>query len=164
MSYEPIPTPCCNVAYDQDGSDDCTIVAYNAGNSVCANNLISDDGTATTQCSTDIDIENKVGAPETEIPAGIFIPQHMLPWGGISTNKITAKRKQRVQERAKRRELKEASNPKYKSRGDIWKKMVADSKLQQLVNASMMFNTRRLVHLVKYALSDLGASSHFLIK
>ena len=28
----------------------------------------------------------------------------------------------------------------------------------------MVFNTRRLVHLVKYALSDSGASSHFLIK
>ena len=42
--------------------------------------------------------------------------------------------------------------------------MVTDSKLQQSANASMMFNTRRLVHLVKYALSDSGASSHFLIK
>ena len=42
--------------------------------------------------------------------------------------------------------------------------MVADSKLQQSANASMLFNTRQLLHLVKYALSDSGASSHFLIK
>ena len=64
----------------------------------------------------------------------------------------------------KRRELKEASNPRYKTRGDIWEKMVADGKLQQSANAAMIFNTKRLVHLVKYALSDSGASSHFLIK
>ena len=91
MSYEPIPTPCCNVAYDQDGSDNCTIVVSNAGHSFCASNLISDEGTATTECSTDTKIENEVGAAEAEIPAGIFIPQHVLPWGGISTNKIAAK-------------------------------------------------------------------------
>ena len=59
---------------------------------------------------------------------------------------------------------KRESNPRYKTGDDIWKKMVADGKLQQSANASMMFNTRRLVHLVKYALSDLGAFSHFLIK
>ena len=154
MSYEPTPTPFCNVAYDQDGSDDCTIVTSNAGHSVCASNLISDEGFATTQCSTHIEIESEVGAAKAEIPAGIFIPQHMLPWGGISTNKIAAKWKRRVKERAKQRELKEASNPKYKSRGDIWKKMVTDNKLKQSANTSMMYNTRRLVHLVKYALSD----------
>ena len=125
MSYEPIPTPCCNVAYDKDGSNNCTIVASNAGHSVCTSNLTSDKETATTQCSTDIEIENEAGAAEAEIPAGIFLPQHVLPWGGLSTNKIAAKWKQRVKERAKRRELKEASNPKYKSRGDIWKKMAA---------------------------------------
>ncbi len=79
MSYEPIPTPFCNVAYDHDGSDNCTISASNAGHSVCASNLTSDKGTATTHCSTDIEIENKVGAVEIEIPAGIFIPQHVLP-------------------------------------------------------------------------------------
>ena len=69
-----------------------------------------------------------------------------------------------MKERVKRRELKEASSPRYKTRGDIWKKMVADGKLQQSANPAMMFNTRQLVHLVKYALSDSGASSHFLIK
>jgi hypothetical protein len=36
--------------------------------------------------------------------------------------------------------------------------------MQQSANASLMFDTKRLVHLVKYALSDSGASSHFLIK
>ena len=91
MSYEPIPTPFCNVAYDQDGSDACTFVASNAGHSVCASNLTSDEGTATTHCSTDIAIENEVGVAEAEIPAGIFIPQHVLPCGGITTNKIAAK-------------------------------------------------------------------------
>ena len=164
MLNEPIRTPYVNVAYNQDGSDECTIVASNAGCSECTSNLTFDKGTATPQFSTDAENEYEVDDAEIEIPAGIFIPQHTLPWGGVSTNKIAAKWKRRVKERAKRRELNEASNPGYKSRDDIWKKMVADSKLQQSANASMMFNTRRLVHLVKYALSDLGASSHFLIK
>ena len=42
--------------------------------------------------------------------------------------------------------------------------MVADGKFQQLVNAAMVFNIKQLVHLVKYALSDSGTSSHFLTK
>ena len=42
--------------------------------------------------------------------------------------------------------------------------MSADGKLQQSANASMVFNAEQLVHLVKYALSDSGASSHFLMK
>ena len=117
MLNEPIPTTCCNVAYDQDDSDGCTIVASNDGHSECAINLIPDEGTATAHFSTDVKDENEVNNAETEIPAGIFIPQHVLPWGGISNNKIAAKWKQRVKERAKRRELKEASNPRYKSRG-----------------------------------------------
>ena len=50
------------------------------------------------------------------------------------------------------------------SRGEIWKKMVVDGKLQQSANAETMFNTKQRVHLVKCALSDSGASSHFLKK
>ena len=143
----------------------CTIVVYNAGHSECGSNLVSDEGTATTQFSTDVENKNDVDDAKTKIPAGTFIPQHALPWGGKPTNKIAAKWKHRMKERAKRRELGEANNPRYKTRGNIWKKMVAGGKLQQSANASMMFNTRRrLVHLVKYALSDLGASSHFLTK
>ena len=42
--------------------------------------------------------------------------------------------------------------------------MIADGKLQYLANAVSMFNTKRLVRLIKYALSDSGASSHFLNK
>ena len=101
MSYEPIPTPCCNVAYDQDGSNECTIVASNAGHSECVSNLISDEGTATTHFITDVKDKNEVNDAETKISARIFIPQHVLPWGGISNNKIAGKWKQRVKERAK---------------------------------------------------------------
>ena len=98
MLYEPIPTPCCNVAYDQDGSGNCTILTSNAGHSECASNLTSNKGTATTHCSTDIENENEneVVDSETEIPAGICIPQYVLPWGGTSINKIAAKWRQRV--------------------------------------------------------------------
>ena len=42
--------------------------------------------------------------------------------------------------------------------------MVANGKLQQLTNVTTLFNTKQLVRLVKYTLSDSGASSQFLIK
>ena len=164
MLHEPIPTPYFNVACDHDCSDECTIVTSNAGRSECANNLISDDGTVSTQLSTDLKSKSNDKNTRTEVPMGIYIPQHAFPWGGKSTNKFVAKRKQRIKERVKRRELKGASNSQFETRGEIWKKMVADGKLQQLANTTTMFNTQRLVHLVKYALSDSDASSHFVIK
>lgn len=47
----------------------------------------------------------------TTVPMGIFITQYALPWGVKSLNKIEAKWKQRIKERVKQREWKEASNP-----------------------------------------------------
>jgi len=47
----------------------------------------------------------------TTVPTDIFITQYALPWGVKSLNKIEAKWKQRIKERVKRREWKEASNP-----------------------------------------------------
>ena len=103
MLNEPTPTSYFNVAYNQDGSDKCTIVASNAGRSECTSNLTSDEGTPATHFSADIKNENEVDDAKIEIPAGIFTPQHTLPWGGVSTNKIVAKWKRRVKERAKQR-------------------------------------------------------------
>ena len=79
MLNELIPIPYSNVAYDQDGSNECTTVAFNAGRSECESNLTSDEGTATTQFSIDVENKNKVDDAEIKIPAGIFIPQHALP-------------------------------------------------------------------------------------
>ena len=42
--------------------------------------------------------------------------------------------------------------------------MVSVDELQQSANVATLFNTKRLLHLVKYALSDSGTSSDFLIK
>ena len=42
--------------------------------------------------------------------------------------------------------------------------MVRDNDLNQSPHSHMMFNTKRLVRLVEYALSDSGASSHFLVE
>ena len=82
MLHEPIPTPYFNAAYDQDDSNECTVVASDAGHSECESNLVSDEGTATTQFSTDVENESNVEDTKTEIPTGIFILQHALPWGG----------------------------------------------------------------------------------
>jgi hypothetical protein len=82
-----------------------------------------------TQLSTDIESKSNDKNAKTKVPAGIFVPQHALPWGDKSTNKIAAKWRQRIKEQVKQREWKEASNPRFKSKGEIWKKMVADGKL-----------------------------------
>ena len=79
MLNEPIPTPYFNVACDQDVGNKCTIIVSKTGHSECESNLISDKGTATTQFSTDVKNENNVDNAKTQIPAGIFIPQHALP-------------------------------------------------------------------------------------
>ena len=142
MLYEPIPTPYFNVAYDQDSSNECTIVPSNAGHSKCESNLVSDKGTVTVQFSIDVKKENDVDDAKTKIPTGIFIPQHALPLGGKSTSKTAAKWKQRMKEQAKRRELKETNNPRYKDQRQHLEEIVANGKLQQSANASMMFNTR----------------------
>ena len=89
--HKPIPTPYFNVACDQDYSDKCTIVALNAGHSECASNFVSDKGTASTQLSTDVKNKCDVEHARTEIPTGIFIPQHTSPWGGKFTNNIATK-------------------------------------------------------------------------
>ena len=60
--------------------------------------------------------------------------------------------------------MKEARDPRFKTRAEIWNKMVADGNMQQSANAEMMFNTKLLVPLVKYALSDSGALSHFTVR
>ena len=58
--HEPIPTPYFNAACDHDCSDGFTIVASNVVCSECASNLISDNGTASTQLSTDVEGRNNV--------------------------------------------------------------------------------------------------------
>ena len=93
-------SPCFNVAYDQDVSDECTIAASNDGHPSCKSNLLSDERTAITQFSRDIENENEVDDANTKIQAGVFIPQHAMPLGGVSNNTIAAKWEQRVKEQA----------------------------------------------------------------
>jgi hypothetical protein len=163
MLNTPVPTP--NIILNNDCSDNCTIVASNAGGMKPSLNQASDDDTASTQPSTKEKFSTSIiGNSMEDSPMGIFVSQHALPWGGKSANKLTAKWKRRIAEREKRRRQKEARNPRFRSRVEVWKQMVADGKMQKSANASLMFNTKRLVHLVKYALSDSGASSRFLIK
>ena len=42
--------------------------------------------------------------------------------------------------------------------------MVKSGDLQEFSNAAMLFNTKKLVHLVKYSLYIMEASSHILTK
>ena len=160
-----VPDPTLNKLLNNDGSDDRTIIATNISRCSASASQASDDDTADTEPSTDedateSDIENSASATQ----AGLFIPQHTLPWGGRSASKLSRKWARRISERENRRRRKQASNPRFKSRGEVWRQIVKASEFQHSANSSMMFNTRRLVHLVKYALSDSGASSHFLIK
>ena len=79
MLYEPIPTPYFNVAYNQDDSNKCTIIASNAGHSECESNIVSNEGTTATQFITDVENNSDVDDAKTGIPAGVFIPLHALP-------------------------------------------------------------------------------------
>ena len=93
----------------------------NTHNSICKNE------TALAQLSTDI----KTSASDDDdtranIPILIYIPQYRIFWGGKSTDNIAAKWKRSVTERAKRRAMKEANSPRFRSRRDIWKKIVID--------------------------------------
>ena len=117
LLYEPIPTPYRNTKHEDDSRDDCTVVASNRTQSACMNTDISDDGTEATQLSTDVETDSDEDNDNTNAPTGIFIPQYALPWGGRSTNKTAAKWNRRIRKRETWKELKEAGNPRFKSRG-----------------------------------------------
>ena len=77
--------------------------------------------TALAQLSTD----DKIITGDNEslgsnVPTGIFIPQHMVSWGGRSSNKTPEKAREReMASKLTRKTWKEASNPQFKSRGEI---------------------------------------------
>ena len=96
-----IPTPRSKIRSPFDCSDDCTSAASNKPN----------NKTELTQLSTDDEIitsENE--AVGSNVLTGICIPQHMLPWGGRSTNKNSETWNRRVAARATKKVWKEARN------------------------------------------------------
>ena len=82
----------------------------------------------------------------------------------MTLNKTAEKWKRWVEVRAKRWQWKEASNPRAKSRQEVWMNMVREGNLSQSPNSHIMFNTKRLVILVDYTLSDSGILSYFLVE
>jgi hypothetical protein len=47
---------------------------------------------------------------------------------------------------------------------NAWHSIVTQQELQELPNAGTIFNTTRLQHAVEYAISDSGATGHFLVQ
>ena len=47
---------------------------------------------------------------------------------------------------------------------NAWQSIVTQQELQELPNAGTIFNTTRLKHAVEYAISDSGATGHFLVQ
>ena len=45
-----------------------------------------------------------------------------------------------------------------------WNSIVSQHELQELPNAGTILNTTRLKHAVEYAISDSGATGHFLVE
>ena len=129
-------------------------------------NYENDGTTKDTQPSTDQDTATNVDTTPLQhtLPSTIAIPKETLPLGITTTNKTARKWKRRLETRMKRRRHKEASNPRARSRQEVWMNMVRDNDLTHSPHSHMMFNTKRLVRLVEYALSDSGASSHFLVE
>ena len=119
-----------------------------------------------TQTSTDQDTATNGDIPPLQhiLLSTISIPKKTLPLGIKKVNKSAEKWKRRVEARTIRRMHKEARNPRARSRQELWMNMVRYNDLTQSPHSHMMFNTKRLVRLVEYALSDSGASSHFLVE
>ena len=89
--YEPIPTPYHKPRNEDDHSDDCTVMGNNLTQTTCMNSDVSNDDTAATQPSTDIETDNGDDKHGTNAPTRVVIPYYMLPWGGRSVNKTAAK-------------------------------------------------------------------------
>ena len=90
MLNAPDPNP--NKILNNDGSDDCTIVATNTSKCKSSTIQASDDETAATQPSTEEEAtESDVDDLTDDTQAGIFISQHALPWEGKSTSKLSRK-------------------------------------------------------------------------
>ena len=111
MLHDTIPVPYSNTVHDHDCSNNCTIIVSNASHSEFANTHVSDNRTKSTQLSTDSETDGDDKEARAKVSIGIFIPHHLLPWGGTSTNKTAAKEKKRIKEQEKQRAVKEASNP-----------------------------------------------------
>ena len=118
VSIFPMPAPaqCSRVLYSTY-SNDCTLVALNVCCIQRTNSPASDNNEGATQLSIDIkpSVSDRDDASEG-ISIEIFLPRHTLTWGGNSTNKTKTKREQRIAEQAKRRNIKEVRDPRFKSR------------------------------------------------
>lgn len=92
--------------------------------------LASDNDTVSMQISIDITPSTSNNADTSvDIPIGSYIPQHVLHWGGKSTNKTASRWRQSVAEQEKMRKMKKGNNPRFKTRGETWRKMVIDGNL-----------------------------------
>ena len=78
VMHEPIPTLRFNVVRNYDCSNECTIVASNASFPEGANNLVSDNGAASTQLSTDIESISNVEHANTELRVSSYHNTHYL--------------------------------------------------------------------------------------
>ena len=157
MRAQPKPTPTLTNALVDPSywNNEATVVISNISSN---GNEIEDDATASTEPSTDQEPSDDKQEAKDMVPPTVTIPHEILPWDGRTTNKTSEKWKRRVESRAKQRQWKEANNPRAKPKGELWMNMVRESNLQQSPNSHMMFNTKQLVKLVEYALSDSGAS------
>ena len=53
---------------------------------------------------------------------------------------------------------------KISTRAQAWKEIISKQKLQQVNNATMVFDTKRVTRAVELAISDSGATGHFLVE
>ena len=92
MLQNQIPALRSKILFSNDYSDNCTVVVSNPCRKQHTHNPICDNETALIQLSTDIGhIASDGDDMSANIPIGIFVPQHTLPWGCKSTDKTTAK-------------------------------------------------------------------------
>ena len=96
-----------------------------------------------------------------------------LPFGGPNENKMATKWKRKIRNRNQRKYGRDEKpnrwvetyppmpSPPTTTKFGAWLNMVKDNSVNELPNSSLIFNTKNLVNMVKFAISDSGATAHF---
>ena len=104
----------------------------------------------------------------------------MLPLGGRGINRTAAKWRRKIRNRVQQKEqwihgrnsgpdcvpegYLSPAMPVPTTKFGAWANIVQANRLIDLPNTSTIFNTRKLTNMVKFAISDSGASAHFLLE
>ena len=177
------PVPKCDI-----DDDDVTVNASNQSSKAQGWGDLGWDTTTQTMClSTDDELPSDK-EPQTqeefaaeELQAGAYVTCMMqqrmrLPFGGQTVNKLADKWKRKIRNRNQRKYGQDEKprrfvetyspipSPATTTKFGAWLNMVQDGGYKDLPNSSLIFDTKKLVNMVEFAISDSGATAHFILE